>query len=85
MNIYKTLKLFGKYKKSKFNNDFCDWLINNSKLEDVQHFNNVLNMFDVTNVSVNMIKHPVRYHQGDRDKLRKILQANGFIYPKNSF
>ncbi len=85
MNIYKTLKLFGKYKKSKINNDFSEWLVYNSKIEDIQHFNNILNMFDVTNVNVNMIKHPVRYNQVDKERLRSILTANGFIYPKNSF
>jgi len=85
MNIYKTLKLFGKYKKSKFNNDFCEWLVNNSKIQDIQHYKNILNMFNISDVNTNMIKVPIRYNQGDKQELKKILQDNGFIYPKNSF
>jgi|TARA_Y100000992_G_C21273375_1_gene498352 flap endonuclease-1 len=84
MNIYKAFKLFKKYKKSKENNTFYNWLIDNSKLKDIIQFNNVLNMFKLTNININMIKQPIKYERVDKNALHHLLESYGFIYPKNN-
>lgn len=76
--IYKSLKLFGKFKKSK-EPDFYDWLFDNNKIKDKESLLKTFDMFDTSKISLNVKKHVCLE---DKSNLKAILMKNGFLFPK---
>jgi 5'-3' exonuclease len=85
-SLHKTMKLFGKYKKSNSNSDFYHWLIENSDyIENEDVFTNTYNMFDLISnndsnnlkvfENIKIVNCPVR-----RDLVQPILEEDGFIF-----
>lgn len=76
------LKLFKKYYKSNSSLDFPDW-IDNKYIQDYELFKKIYNMFDLVNNSFidnNVIENiTIKYDDIMRDKIKDILQKNGFI------
>ena len=76
-NLYKSLKLFGKFKKSK-EIDFYEWLKKDKKGIDYESLINTFHMFDISHV---YIKHIVNKKLcEDKVALKEILKNNGFIF-----
>jgi flap endonuclease-1 len=85
-SLHKTMKLFGKYKKSNSNSDFYHWLIENSDyIENEDVFINTYNMFELMSnndsnnlkvfENIKIVNCPVR-----RDLVQPILEEDGFIF-----
>lgn len=82
-NIFSYLKLFNRYKKSRKQIDFIDWLKENNNLtnEEIIDIKNVLDMYlnvkkELTNYNYMIMKNGYV----DRDKLYEILERERFIF-----
>jgi flap endonuclease-1 len=86
-NLQKTTKLFKKYKKSKKTEDFYEWIQKNddSYIENYDTLKNVYNMFDLTNnnnINLNICeKIRIVNVNVDSNRLRPILEEDGFVFP----
>jgi flap endonuclease-1 len=82
-NIFIYLKLFNRYKRSRKQMDFIDWLRENNLLTDEEIINieNVLNMYlNVKNELANYNYIVMKNGSVDRDKLYEILERERFIF-----
>lgn len=83
-NLYKTLKLFKKFHKSKIDIDFYEWLnINTDLIDDIDLLNKIYDMFDLTINVKTRIFDDIRISNGIilRDEIKDILKTDGFIFP----
>lgn len=84
--LYRNLKYFKKYIKSKYNGDFYEWLnINyNNYIIDIQLLNKIYNMFDLSNNNNNLnIYNNLKIFYGpiNKNEIHNILKKDGFIFP----
>jgi 5'-3' exonuclease len=87
-NLHKTIKLFRKYKKAKQPIDFYEWIKKNNAeyIENSELLTSVYSMFELSdnNDKLNMcekiriVNSPV-----STEKMRPILEDDGFIFPCN--
>lgn len=86
-NLQKTIKLFKKYKKSKKTEEFYEWIQkhDDSYIENYDTLKNVYNMFDLTNnnnINLNICeKIRIVNVNVDSNRLRPILEEDGFVFP----
>jgi len=86
-NLQKTTKLFKKYKKSKDTIEFYEWIQkhDDSYIENYDTLKNVYNMFDLTNnnnINLNICeKIRIVNVNVDSNRLRPILEEDGFVFP----
>lgn len=90
MNLQKTIKLYKKFKKSKAEMDFYDWINENHSdcIENFDGLKNVYNMFDLSDNHVHLkICEDLRIinSQINKDILRPILEEDGFVFGEESF
>ncbi len=79
INIYKSLKLFGKYKK-RGGNDFYSWLHDNNKIDDYNKLSDIYDIFDVYKIDLNFSKSKFRNKQYNHSDVKTIMSNNGFLY-----
>lgn len=79
LNIYASLKLFGKYKKKRAK-DFFVWLNDCEKISDYSKLINVYNIFDIYKHNIHFSKSKFRNKYYDGENVRNIMKQNGFIY-----
>ena len=85
-NLLKTLKLFKKYHKTKKNQEFYDWLLENTDyIQDRDELDNIVKMFDLSlkQNSCNLKafdKIKIVNTQIRREAIRPILEEDGFIF-----
>ena len=87
-NLHKTIKIFRKYKKAKQQIDFYEWIKKNNAeyIENSELLTSVYSMFELSdnNDKLNMcekiriVNSPV-----STEKMRPILEDDGFIFPCN--
>jgi flap endonuclease-1 len=82
--LYVTLKYFKKYRKSKSNQHFYDWLKERSNyIDDYELLQKIYNMFDLTNYDLQIFENiKIINCQINRNDLREILIQDGFIFPE---
>ena len=84
-NIYTIIKHFNKYKKGNMNQNFYDWLHENSEfVQDNNLFKNIYDLFDLTHTSISMKDiEKISINNGPIEKsvIREILKTDGFIFP----
>jgi len=84
--LYKILKLFNKFKKTKENIDFYKWLNNhyNEYVESIDDFENINNMFDLSsNKDIYKLYESIKITNTSilKEKMKEILEKDGFIFP----
>jgi len=87
-NLHKTIKLFRKYKKAKQPIDFYEWIKkhNAEYIENSELLASVYSMFELSdnNDKLNMCeKIRIVNSQVSNEKMRSILEDDGFIFPCN--
>jgi flap endonuclease-1 len=86
-NLQKTAKLFKKYKKSKNSEEFYEWIQkhDDTYIENYDMLKSVYNMFDLTNnnnINLNICdKVRIANVNIDNNRLRPILEEDGFVFP----
>tara|TARA_Y100000389_G_C17332266_1_gene448743 strand:+ start:38 stop:982 length:945 start_codon:yes stop_codon:yes gene_type:complete len=77
--LYKTLKYFVKYKKSKSLLDFYDWLEKNTDyVKDSLTLFNAYLMFDTSNINLNKFQQKTQVK--NKEELKVFLKSYGFIF-----
>jgi hypothetical protein len=82
-DLYKVMKLFHKYLKEKETIGFYNWIEQHKLLEqDMDLLLNVYNMFDLScaNCSMDIDKMKIVNGVVDKEKMKQILQQDGFIF-----
>jgi len=91
-NLQKTMKMFYKYKSTQkkeltfnFQHGFYCWLLENSSyIEDIELLKSIYDVFDLNDKHINIkIFEKIKITNGPiiKDRIKNILQDDGFIYP----
>ena len=91
-NLQKTTKMFHKYKSTQkkefpvnLPDGFYCWLLENSSyIEDIELLKSIYNVFDLNDKHINIkIFEKIKIVNGPiiKDRIKNILQEDGFIYP----
>lgn len=80
-SLYKTLKYFNKFKKTKENN-FYEWLDKNTDyIGSTIDLYNIINMFDLTNYNFkNYENYKIDFNHIDKEKLIDVMNEENFIF-----
>jgi len=85
-DLHTTLKYFKKYKKSKYNGEFYEWLQEQtSYIQDYELLKRIYNMFDLTNqTGYTKVIEKMKIQNGmiSKHNMRTILEEDGFIFSK---
>jgi len=83
-DLHTTLKYFKKYKKSKYDGEFYDWLQEQtSYIQDYELLKKIYNMFDLTNqTGYTKVIEKMKIQNGMilKHNMRTILEEDGFIF-----
>lgn len=80
-DLYKVMKLFKKYLKEKETIGFYNWIEQHKLLEqDMELLLNVYNMFDLSCANYNIDKIKIVNGVPDNEKMKSILELDGFIF-----
>jgi 5'-3' exonuclease len=88
-SLYETLKLFSKYKTSNSGDSFYGWLLQNTKyVRNLEQLEKVREMFDLSGFPAGhqdeirsiISKMPFQNKPAQKDELRAILSADGFLF-----
>jgi len=91
-NLLKTMKMFHKYRSIQKRESMCDlrhgfycWLLENSSyIEDIELLKSIYDVFDINDKHINIkIFEKIKIVNGPiiKDRIKDILQDDGFIYP----
>ena len=81
LNIYDTLYLFYKYKKTFIKNmDFATWVLNTSDKHKEYKYNDINNLFDTNNTQVNLKRNDFKLTTINKVELHDFMKLHGFIY-----
>jgi hypothetical protein len=91
-NVLKTMKMFYKYRSSQkkdltsdLRHGFYMWLLENSTyIEDIELLKSIYDVFDINDKHINIkIFEKIKIVNGPiiKDRIKDILQDDGFIYP----
>jgi 5'-3' exonuclease len=80
-NLFKTLKLFARYKHSK-NADFYEWLQKNTTyVDDIDLLQNTMRLFDLNNINLTEIKKKnIKNSRPNWTIVQNILKPSGYIF-----
>jgi 5'-3' exonuclease len=85
--LYTTLKYFKKFHKGKNNDEFYDWLIENTDyIKDNEMLNNIYNIFDLNKGHSNIkVFENIKIANGPimKENIKNILKTDGFLFPEN--
>lgn len=85
-DLYKTIKLYKKYKKSKEETGFYFWLNQRTKyIDDYDLLNKTCDMFDLSNrTNYTKVIEKMKIQNGiiSKNNMRNILESDGFIFSK---
>ena len=77
-NLFQSIKLYSKFKKSQENN-FYEWLLKKRYFTSVENLNTIFEIFNLNNIKVieNISIKPKKF---DRNELHDFMKKQGFIY-----